>query len=88
MVKNVYTIRDIMRGDYSEHIFTAHTHGEAERSFRELVLDKNTLLSKYPEHYSLFQIGQFDSNTGLVKSLDMPQHLVEATSIKQQSATQ
>lgn len=81
METNVYSIRDIKGKGYSEP-FLAHTHGEAERSFSELVKDPKTLVSKYPEDYALYQIGRYDHKTGLLSALDMPQHLTEAVNIK------
>lgn len=82
MNSNIYSIRDIKAGSYSEP-FLAKTHGEAERSFTELVRDPKTLVSKYAEDYSLVQIGSFDHNKGQIKTLDMPLHLAEAANIKQ-----
>jgi hypothetical protein len=42
----------------------ARSEGEAVRSFGDLASDAEHPLGKHPEHYSLFEIGSYDDNTG------------------------
>lgn len=44
--------------------FPAKTRGEAIRIFSDAVRDPSTLLSKHPEDYRLFLLGEFDDNSG------------------------
>ena len=37
------------------------THGVAEREFKEIVNDKNSKISKNPEHYDLYELGSNSS---------------------------
>lgn len=82
MKLQAYSIRDIKSGIFNPP--TCHTtHGEAERWFRTIVNRKGeaNTVSLYPEDFSLFHIGEYDDNTGLLTSLNMPKHMVEATQL-------
>lgn len=60
---NVYSIRDSVAGIYNQYQY-AHTPGQAQRDFHELVNDKSTLIHKHPEGYSLWHMGTFDNESG------------------------
>lgn len=80
MEMKVFTIRDTKAGMYNTP-FYAHTHGEAERSFRELAMDEKSLVSKYPEDYDLYYVGTFNSVTGKSTLEDAPQHVIKAVQL-------
>lgn len=82
----VYTIRD-SKAEVFNTPFFQKSHGEAERSFRELINDEKSMVSKYPEDYDLYYLGQYDDQTGTIEALDTPQHMQKAVSIKQQLQT-
>ena len=63
MVLKTFTIRD-SKGEFYSPPFFQKTHGEAERSFKQLVQDQQSQVSKFPEDYDLYYIGEFDDNTG------------------------
>ncbi len=44
--------------------FYARTFGEAERFFRDILADPNSVQGKHPEDYQLFRVGEFDQGTG------------------------
>ena len=67
MVLKTFTIRD-SKGEFYSPPFLQKTHGEAERSFKQLVQDQRSQVSKFPEDYDLYYIGEFDDNTGKKKS--------------------
>jgi len=77
-----FTIRD-SKGEVFNTPFFQKTHGEAERSFMELTRDPKSMVSKYPDDFDLYYIGEYDDQTGVVKSLETPQHLAKAATIKQ-----
>lgn len=47
-----------------------HTLGTAERMFQDVVNDPQSPVSKHPEDYALFQIGEFESATGMSKATE------------------
>ena len=64
--KNFYALLDVQVGAFLNP-FTAINDGEAIRLFTTWVNDTEapTNVSKYPQHFSLFYIGEFDDVTGL-----------------------
>lgn len=77
MILKMYSIRDAKSEVYNTPFF-AKTHGEAERNFRTASNDDKTTISKYPEDYDLYYLGEYDDNKGTLASLDSPQHIVKA----------
>lgn len=77
MLLKIFSIRDDKAGYFNTPFFQ-RTTGEAERSLQQLVSDKNTLPGKYPEDYSLYEIGSYDDQTGLITAEDSPRHIVKA----------
>lgn len=53
--------------------FTVRTFGEAERNFRQVANDENTNIGLYPEDFTLFHVGDWDSCKG---------KMIELTAIK------
>ena len=62
--------------------FFLKTHGEAERTFRELVANDQTMPGKYPEDYDLYYLGEYNDQKGLISPVDTPQHLIKGVSVK------
>jgi hypothetical protein len=46
--------------------FMAKTRGEAIRGFRDFVNEKDNMVSRHPEDYTLFEIGEYDEEKGLL----------------------
>lgn len=80
MELKMFSIRDA-KGEIYNPPFYQKTHGEAERNFRELVKDAQSMISKYPEDYDLYFLGTYDDQTGTVKS-DVPKHVIKAVDLK------
>jgi hypothetical protein len=81
VLQKVYAIRDSKAECYNQPFFQK-THGEAERNFQMLVRDDKSTVSKYPDDYDLYYLGDYDDNKGLIKPLDTPQHIVKAVSLR------
>jgi len=81
MLRRIYSIRDSKAELYSQPMF-AHTHGEAERNFTELVNDEKSKLFQFSEDFDLYHIGDLDDSTGKINSPDTPQHIAKAAHIK------
>jgi len=76
-----FAIRDAKAEVYNTPFFQK-SHGEAERSFMELVKDKNSLVAKYPEDFDLYYLGTYNSISGLIDALETPQHMTKGVSVK------
>ncbi len=61
------TIRDSAAEVYARPFF-ARAPGEAIRSFSDLVNEQDHPIGEHPDHYTLFQIGSFDEQTGSVEA--------------------
>jgi len=83
MKQRMYAIRNSKAECYNTPFFQK-THGEAERSFRELTRDSNSMVSKYPDDYDLWYLGEYDTTLGTVNALQTPQHILKAVNIPNQ----
>lgn len=80
MTLKIFSIRD-SKGEAFGQPFFQKTHGEAERNFKTLVSDEKSMISKFPEDFDLYYIGEYDDQKGLIKSLDTPQHITKAVAL-------
>lgn len=87
MELKAYSIRDTKAEVFNTPFFQK-THGEAERSFRQLVSDNKSMPSLYPEDYDLYYIGTYNDITGLVSPTETPQHIMKAVNAKNAIAGQ
>ena len=65
----IFTIFDSKVESYSVPFFQPHV-GHAIRQFTDLVNDPKTSVGKYPEDYTLFEIGEYDEVTGKITQYD------------------
>jgi hypothetical protein len=79
MILKCFSIRD-SKAEFYNVPFFQKTHGEAERSFRQLASDEKSMISKNPEDFDLYYCGEYDDQTGTFSPLDTPQHLIKAVS--------
>lgn len=82
MITKVYTIHDsAVKAFVTPHF--ARSHGEAERNFRAAVNDeKNGHLYNSPENFTLFHIGEYDDETGIISSR-APESILSGVQVKQ-----
>lgn len=81
MILQMYSVRD-SKGEIYNPPFFNKTHGEAERNFRELANDEKSMVSKYPEDYDLYYLGNYDDQTGKFQAEDTPKHIQKAVALK------
>lgn len=62
--------------------FVSTNNATALREFERAVNDRNTDLFNYPTDYSLYNLGVFDDNSGLITSHPEPQLLGLAVQYK------
>lgn len=74
----VYAIRDVHTGFMSPTI--DQNDSAAIRNFEHAVMQSASLMNSHPKHYSLYKIGEFDSETGSIKEC-LPEHLIDASEV-------
>jgi hypothetical protein len=67
MNQEVFSVYDSVAERYLEPFFSPNV-GTATRSFSEACRKQDHQFAKYPEDYSLFHIGTFNAETGLIES--------------------
>lgn len=81
MVQKVFAIRDAKAENYFNP-FYAPTAGEAERNFTAVAMDPKSTICQFPEDFDLFYLGEYDTNSGILKPLTTPQHVIKALNVK------
>lgn len=87
----LYSLRDGKTGSY--HVpWYQKTHGEAERFINTICTeDPKTLpsfyqlVSKYPQDFDMYYLGDFDESSGKIELLTAPQRLVNVANLKSNS---
>lgn len=74
-----YAVLDHKLSEFHLAVFDIKDQG-AIRQFTDAVLDKQTKWNKHPEDYSLWKIGEFDTEKGELKGC-IQQNLINATAI-------
>lgn len=64
----MFSLFDSKTGAFSPPFFVNH-RGHALRMVQELGRDTNTTVGRYPEDYTLFELGFFDDATGQVEMM-------------------
>ena len=73
----VYSIRDAKTESYSTPFFQV-SKGSALRMFSDLVVNPEATISRHPEDFALFELGEWDDNLGKIVSFDQPLHIANA----------
>lgn len=76
--QKVYAPFDSKLQVWMQPMFFLHP-GQAERMWRELALDGQSILSKHPNDFTLFQIGEFDDATGVLTPFVPPVQFMTAS---------
>ena len=78
MILKIFTIKD-KKSNFGQ-LFTEQNQLVALRNFNELCNSKDTMINKYPEDYSLYEIGEYDTETGEVKGYKTLKEIASAES--------
>lgn len=73
MKVNLYAFKD-QTAEVFQMPFCCHNSKEAIRVFDIRLKDKDSMIGRYPEQFSLYEIGSYDDSTGKVEPIDI--HLV------------
>ena len=78
MKLNVYSMHDRLNGYFN--IFMDKSDEIAKRGFLATFkeADKGSLFYSCPEDYSLYRLGEFDTDSGVITALSTPDFLVRA----------
>lgn len=68
MKLGVYSIRDSLTGFMN--VTLEQNDASAIRNFEHAVTRVDSLFYSHPEHYSLFKIGEFDTQHGFIDGID------------------
>lgn len=77
MKLEVYTVYDNAVGAFLRPFFV-RSRGEAIRSFTDAVNDPKSEIGSHREDFTLFMIGYYDDNAGLVSSIATPDRVISA----------
>lgn len=83
---NIYTVLDKKAGIYNTPQFLVNDE-VAIRLFEFLVNQPESVMARYPEDYSLYRIGSYDLDTGIIIPEAYPKPLSNALSIQLDKAT-
>jgi hypothetical protein len=74
MILKVYSVYDSKAEAYLSPMYF-QSKGQAVRSFTEVANDKTSAIGKYPEDFTLFEIGDFNDSTCKFFLYDTPYSL-------------
>jgi len=78
---NAYCILDIKSKIYNSPHFLIND-AVAIRQFQMVIMDKESMLSKFPEDYRLYRVGKFDMLTGNLDQEQAPQEIAHGLQFK------
>lgn len=81
MKHNVYCVKDTLVGQCFPPV-TGDSDPAMIRSFGDSVLKGDTPISAHPEDYCLLKVGFFDTETGVLTPLEVPEVLCHAVDFK------
>lgn len=79
---NLYSIKDAKTGGFTPPIASAHVQ-DVIRAFKRRLTDKQKgdNYAEFPEDYSIWEVGTFDTETGVTNPLQNPKHVVSLISL-------
>jgi len=84
MLLKAYAIYD-RKGLIYNAPFFAPAVGHATRSFADLANDTNTMVGRHPADFTLYYVGAYDDQSGLLIPVTALEHIVDAqTLVKEQ----
>lgn len=81
MILKAFSVMDVKAATYGNPFYSTNKL-TAIREFSQAVNDKNTGFHKFPEDYVLFEVGEWDTSTGLFAPIN-PVSIGSALEFKQ-----
>lgn len=85
-MKKFYAIKDT-KADFYHHPNLLRNKGEVMRAVGNAINSDKGELAANPEDYSLFEVGEFDEQTGMIKGYENKIHVCDLTDLKQEQPT-
>ena len=76
-----FSVYDRAAENYNTPMFMA-AKGQAIRAFDDQANSEDSMINKHPEDYTLFYIGEFDDDTGLLTPANKPQSMGKGSDFK------
>ena len=73
-----FSIYDKIAAVFAIPFFQSNS-GVAKRAFEQLNSDKNSAIYHHPSDYSLFEVGEYDDQSGKMIPHEVPIHIANAT---------
>lgn len=80
MILRAYSIFDRKALSYHPPYY-AGTDGQAVRTLSDVVADTNSMLSRHPNDFVLFHVGDFDDQKGSFKPVSPIVHIIDAIAL-------
>lgn len=74
----VFAIRDVHTGFLSPTV--DQNDNSAIRNFEHACMQTTSLFHSHPEHYALYRIGEFDTESGKLTDC-LPEHIIDASEV-------
>lgn len=79
-MQKVYSILDRVSRGYGP-LFTCNTDEEAIRTVRQAALSCKSNLSQFPNDFTLYRVGVFDSSCGVLSAVPVPVLVCDVSNI-------
>lgn len=80
-MEKLFSVKDNKAHSFGKIIQLPH-QADATRMLHRLTNDDNVQISMFPEDYDLFELGEYDSQTGEIITHEQPKFIVGAVSFK------
>jgi len=84
MVLKIYSVYDTKVEAYLQPFFM-QTKAAAIRAWADAISDPNTQFNKHPNDFTLYELGQYDDQSGIITNYDVKIHLGNASEYKNTS---
>lgn len=77
MLLQIFAVYDVKAECYNTPFFMS-SNGQAIRAFSDMLSDDRTMISKHPDDFSLYHLGEYDDNNGFIQCYQEPRFLHKA----------
>lgn len=83
MAKKFYALRD-SKAEYYNAPALAMNQYEATRGLQQMLQQqKESQIAMFPHDFDLYELGEFDEQTGKIAAYDAPKHIIKAAELTQ-----
>lgn len=80
LVQELFAVYDSKAESFGQPFFAVNA-AVATRMFQAAVQDPETPVGRHPEDFSLFRIGIWNADTGVVAGVEAPQHVTNGLAL-------